>query len=501
MAMRLTMETIPHFNKNKPHSQLVPLKVFCCVAPEDQAMLEQLKKHLKPLQRQGQIAIMSSLDTPAGSELEKERRLLLENADVILLLLSPDFMHSDYCSRIEMIQAIKRYDQGAVQVIPVLIRTTYWEDTPIARFQIIPTGAKPVSRWRDQDEAFHDIVGHLKRFLARFLAEQEQKEVIANPTLVETTSASLNLPAFPLSILPARPKAMIQALYTLAGHAGAVSKIALSMDRKILASWSSDRTIKLWDARNGQFLHTLTGSVDNMVLSADGQVLASWSAGHMIQLWDTRTSKLLLTLKDSEHTIQHMASSTDGQILACSGNFRGKYTIKLWNVQASQLLHTFKGDAYGIHHMALSTNGQVLACSGSFHGRQMIKLWDVRSGKLLLILKENKDDIHSLTLSADGQILACSGPDWTIKLWNVRTGKLLHTLTGLAHYITLSANGQILACSGLDQAIKLWNVQTGELLVVLKGHTREVCSMAFSADGWILASGSEDQTIKVWGMK
>jgi TIR domain len=72
-----------------------PLEVFCCYAHEDQEMLEHLQKHLMLLQRNGQITVWSDTNLNAGAEWEKELHQHLESADIILLLISPDFMNSD----------------------------------------------------------------------------------------------------------------------------------------------------------------------------------------------------------------------------------------------------------------------------------------------------------------------------------------------------------------------------------------------------------------------
>ena len=95
-----------------------PLEVFCCYAREDQEMLEHLKKHLMPLQRSGQITIWIDTNLNAGAEWEKELHQHLESADIILLLISPDFMTSDYCYSTEMKRALERHDQGSAVVIP-----------------------------------------------------------------------------------------------------------------------------------------------------------------------------------------------------------------------------------------------------------------------------------------------------------------------------------------------------------------------------------------------
>ncbi|MGH2478823.1 MAG: toll/interleukin-1 receptor domain-containing protein [Ktedonobacteraceae bacterium] len=135
----------------------VPLEVFCCYAREDQPMLTQLKKHLAPLERQGQIVIWSDTNLNAGVEWEHTLHQHLERADIILLLISPDFIASDYCYSTEMGRAITRHHEGAAVVIPILLRATFWHNAPFARLQMVPTNARPVTSWPDHDDGFHDI--------------------------------------------------------------------------------------------------------------------------------------------------------------------------------------------------------------------------------------------------------------------------------------------------------------------------------------------------------
>src|SRR5215472_1952665 len=143
-----------------------PLEVFCCYAREDQQMLQRLKKHLMPLQRLGQIKIWSDTNLNAGMEWEKELHQHLESAALILLLISPDFMASDYCYSTEMTRAIVRHDEGTAHVIPILLRYTHWSSAPFAKLQMIPTNAKPVKSWPDDDEAFHNVTEHIHQVVS-----------------------------------------------------------------------------------------------------------------------------------------------------------------------------------------------------------------------------------------------------------------------------------------------------------------------------------------------
>src|SRR5205085_6292964 len=98
---------------------------------EDETLLDQLKRHLRPLQRQGLIDIWHDRDISAGAEWEQEISRHLNFAHIILLLVSPAFMDSDYCYSEEMQQALKRHKAEDAHVIPVILRPVHWQSTPV----------------------------------------------------------------------------------------------------------------------------------------------------------------------------------------------------------------------------------------------------------------------------------------------------------------------------------------------------------------------------------
>lgn len=159
------------------------LEVFCCYAREDQEMLVQLTKHLAPLERRGQITIWSDTNLNAGVEWEKELHQHLNSADIILLLISPDFMASDYCYSTEMGRAIQRHDEGSAVVIPILLRPSLWQDAPFAKLQIVPTGTKPITDWPNRDGAFHDVAKHINRVVSTFSSQHITAEASTRPTV------------------------------------------------------------------------------------------------------------------------------------------------------------------------------------------------------------------------------------------------------------------------------------------------------------------------------
>src|SRR6266581_3517067 len=102
-------------------------------------MREKLEKQLRALKRQGIIDVWHDREISAGTEWEREIDKHLNSAQIILLMVSPDFMDSDYCYSIELKRAIERHDRGEARVIPIILRPVSWRKSPIGKFQALPT--------------------------------------------------------------------------------------------------------------------------------------------------------------------------------------------------------------------------------------------------------------------------------------------------------------------------------------------------------------------------
>lgn len=140
-----------------------PLSVFVSYAHEDEEYRHELDHHLAFLRRSGQLSLWHDRMLQPGEEWEHRIDEQLELADIILLLISPDFASSEYCWGVEVKRALKRHEQGDAIVVPILIRpVTGWADTPIGRLQALPRDARPVASWRNRDEAYHNIAEGLR---------------------------------------------------------------------------------------------------------------------------------------------------------------------------------------------------------------------------------------------------------------------------------------------------------------------------------------------------
>src|SRR5207302_644264 len=130
------------------------LKVYYCYAKEDEDLRKELTAHLSPLRRERKLTSWLDHMILLGTYWELEVKKHLQEADLILLLISSDFIQSDYCYELQLTAALKYYEAGQVEIIPILLRPVLWEDMPIKRLPLIlPTSKVPVTRWPDRDEA------------------------------------------------------------------------------------------------------------------------------------------------------------------------------------------------------------------------------------------------------------------------------------------------------------------------------------------------------------
>lgn len=147
-----------------------PLELFYSYAHKDEAFRDRLEVHLKLLEREGIIKDWHDRGISAGSEWEKQIDTHLETADMILLLVSSDFIASDYIWDKELKRAMERHQAGEARVIPVILRETEWATTPFATLQALPKDAKPVTSWSDPDAAFADIARGIRKVAVELLA-------------------------------------------------------------------------------------------------------------------------------------------------------------------------------------------------------------------------------------------------------------------------------------------------------------------------------------------
>jgi hypothetical protein len=161
-----------------------PTEIFYIYARNDEKLRAQLETHLSLLQLQGLITGWHDRAIEAGVEWAQEIDTHLNTASIILLLVSPDFLASQYCYSVEMKRAMERHEAGDAHVIPVILRPVIWEGSLFGKLQVLPKNAKPVTLWQHRDAAFYDVAKGIRKAV-----EELRKRALATlPTLSDIKS-------------------------------------------------------------------------------------------------------------------------------------------------------------------------------------------------------------------------------------------------------------------------------------------------------------------------
>jgi hypothetical protein len=139
------------------------IRVILSYAHRDEKLRDELAKHLAALRRSAVVDIWYDGKVTPGDEFDRDIFQHLRHSDLVLLLISPDFMNSDYCYRREMRIALRRHAKAEACVIPIILRPVDWLETPIGKLSALPKDGRPVTSWRRRDDALLDVAKGIRR--------------------------------------------------------------------------------------------------------------------------------------------------------------------------------------------------------------------------------------------------------------------------------------------------------------------------------------------------
>lgn len=146
-----------------PLTPVRPYKVFVSYAREDEDYVKKLRAHLRGLELDGMITLWTDDQILTGDAWAEEIQKQMDQTDIMLLLMSPDFVNSDFIQRVELKQALERKVAGKNLVVPVNLRRVHLPEF-LSRLQYTPRQA-PVAGSPDQDEAWYTVAQDIKKLI------------------------------------------------------------------------------------------------------------------------------------------------------------------------------------------------------------------------------------------------------------------------------------------------------------------------------------------------
>ncbi len=279
---------------------------------------------------------------------------------------------------------------------------------------------------------------------------------------------------------------------TLTGHKGVVLSVAFSPDSKLIASSSSDHTVRLWDLTSGKEIHSITNPHEEysaVVFSPDGKTLAI--VGRLgitfvsIEAWTARST--ILSTVTSGRTL---CFSPDSRVLA-AGEPGGK--VNLWDVKTGSNLKMFRAHKSGVVGVSFDSSGKFLLTCGR---ADSLRTWDLQSGAQVSSFGVDRFLVREIVFSPDGKLAATTGMSSPPKFINVQTGAQIKILAEgqNSSSIVFSRDSRLLFGCSADSSLCVWNVATGRMIQSTDPR-QKISSIAVSPDGKMLAAGSSDQIL------
>ncbi|KNB07800.1 hypothetical protein FOXG_19913 [Fusarium oxysporum f. sp. lycopersici 4287] len=365
---------------------------------------------------------------------------------------------------------------------------------------------RSLARWLEsrEDSRLSQFVAHAVRFTQICFSIIAKAPLQIYCCLAFTPSKSVLRKTFEhaiprwISILPKVEQNWDACLLTLEGHSDYVRSVVFSHDSKKVASGSSDKMIRIWNAETGECEQELKGHRDyvrSVVFSHDSKKVASASDDNIIRIWNAETGECEQEVKGHSSYVNSIVFSHDSKKVASASDDK---TIRIWNAETGKSEQVLEGYSTYVTSVVFSHDSKKVASGSS---DKTIRIWNVETGKSEQLLEGHSNKVSSVMFSHDLKKVASGSYDNTIRIWNAETGKSEQVLEGYSSYVTsvvFSHDSKKVASGSSDKTIRIWNVETGKSEQLLEGHSNKVSSVMFSHDLKKVASGSYDNTIRIW---
>ena len=329
-------------------------------------------------------------------------------------------------------------------------------------------------------------------------------------------------------------------IHRFSGHKDYLMSVQPTMDGRLVATCSQDKTIKLWDIASGRELKVLQGvtqAVHMARYTPDDSRLITLNGYNDLQIWDAVTisfiksilarmpvtmsstktlavhsikgsptrvnlidvaeDKILKTLTDPEARIEEATIGPDG-LFVFTGHSNGK--VKIWDASTGQVKNQLQVSTRYAREITISPDGKTMVCVGDDESKMQV--WDLVNLRKTNDLKEHQYRVTTIDISPDGKFFVSGSSDGYVKLWDLDTRKMIYSVridnTDGVTDLTFSPDGHEILCSTFGNDIKVIEPTTGKVNRLLRGHQASVFTVSYSHNERNIISGSDDGEIKIW---
>ncbi|MGW1917239.1 WD40 domain-containing protein [Streptomyces sp. NPDC002076] len=300
-------------------------------------------------------------------------------------------------------------------------------------------------------------------------------------------------------------------------HADGVWPVVLDAEGALLATGDADGVVTVWDTASGTPLHRLPGHsapVYTVAFGPGDTTLVTGDASGAVRLWDLESGRRTGELPGHRGAVYRARFSPDGTLLATTdqGDDRDGGTVRVWDLATGTPRHEFTGHSGRVYTLDFHPGGALLV-SGDTEGE--VRLWDLAGGRSAGLLGGCRGAVYQVLFDPEGGLLAAGDSAGVVRLWGVDpeadpVAAPLHRQPAehrgsvwvckfRPHGDTpVQGPGALLVTGGNDGVVRLWEPATGQGRRILRGHGRRVGTLSFSADGSMLAAGGNDGVVRVW---
>ncbi|HEY0754065.1 MAG TPA: TIR domain-containing protein [Ktedonobacteraceae bacterium] len=485
-----------------------PIDIVFCYARSDEADLQKLKRQLKPLERVGLLRLWYDRMILPGEDYARVIERRLDMTQLILLLVSGDFLASDYCYDIELRRALERRQRGEVEIIPIILRPCLWQDTPLGPLQALPTNGQPIidaSHGPHEDYAWMSVAEGVKAVAQGLQDRQSAPEtplalVASAPAVVADPAADNKEPGQPApAIAPDKAQGEAGAVIARAEPAHSASQqgsgtpasppaagpTSQYQPQASAASVEPSQGSSQWQS---EFQPVVSEPVPPM---STIQAFFSGVSGNRSNGW------FVPVLKERLHysAVTGLALAVGGNVVFCS-SLDGTFSV--WETLGGPLRGSFYYHAQPvepIHALALSGDEQTLAL-GKANGETMIYFWRDQAGgskdvanfalafsnsRRRYSLKRDASKVLALALSNDGSALFSGNESHEIVIWEPAIhGKPepFASFKGDLLRLTMPSNERLVGASARE--IWQWDLRDKKAFKLTAGQHR-ITAFALSA--------------------